>query len=65
MKKLVRSAGYERWKRMMGYVYVGFGAVMIGEVVTRAHAVNEMLPGILLGGAFAALGIVRLRGISR
>lgn len=47
----------------MGYVYIGLGAVMIVEVAMRAHALAEMVPGLLLGGAFMALGFVRLRSM--
>ena len=64
MKKLVRSPGYLRWKRSMGYVYVVFGVLIVGEVVARTHDPGNMLPGMLLGAAFVMLGIIRLRSIS-
>lgn len=48
----------------MGYVYVVFGLLIVGQVVARTHDPGTMLPGLLLGGAFVALGVVRLRSIA-
>ncbi|MDE2570954.1 MAG: hypothetical protein KGM44_00335 [bacterium] len=63
MRKLVRSPGYLRWKRALGYVYIVSGLILIGEVLLRAHSAGEMLPGLLLGGAFTALGVLRVRSL--
>ncbi|HVA36833.1 MAG TPA: hypothetical protein VNJ51_04400 [Candidatus Dormibacteraeota bacterium] len=63
MRRLLRSPGYLRWKRGMGYLYVVVGLVLIGRVVTLTHEPAEMLPGLLLGAAFTALGLVRLRSL--
>ncbi|TAM76993.1 hypothetical protein EPN44_04380 [bacterium] len=64
MRKFVRSPGYLRWKRSMGYVYIVFGVLIVGEVAARTHDPGSMLPGLLLGAAFVMLGIIRLRSIA-
>lgn len=61
MNKLVRSRSYLRWKRRMGYVYVVVGFVLLAQTMMHAHGTAQMTPGLLLGGAFVALGVVRLR----
>ena len=61
MNKLVRSRGYLRWKRRVGYVYVVVGFVLLAQTLMRAHGTAQMTPGLLLGGAFVALGVIRIR----
>jgi hypothetical protein len=61
MKRLVRSKGYARVRFSLGFLYVGFGALIIAQMLRGVGLRFEALPGLVLGAAMIGLGGMRIR----
>jgi hypothetical protein len=61
VKQLTRSTGYARVRFALGFLYCGFGAVIIVQMLHGVGPRFPALPGIVLGAAMIGLGVLRIR----
>jgi hypothetical protein len=56
-----RNPAYVRARGVLGVLYIGLGLIIAVEILHRVGPRFEALPGVVLGVAMIALGIVRIR----
>jgi hypothetical protein len=61
MRRLVRSKGYARVRFALGFLYIGFGALIIAQMLHGVGPRFEAVPGLVLGAAMIGLGALRVR----
>jgi hypothetical protein len=61
VRRVVASAGYARFKLVLGLVYAVIGIAIIAKSIAAVGMSTKLVPSIALGAALIALGIVRLR----
>jgi hypothetical protein len=61
MRRLVRTKGYARVRFSLGFLYIGFGALIIAQMLHGVGLRFEAVPGLALGAAMIGLGVMRIR----
>jgi hypothetical protein len=61
VKRLTQSRGYAVVRGIIGVFFVGFGILIAVQILMKVGLRLEALPGVALGAAMIALGIVRIR----
>jgi hypothetical protein len=56
-----RNLGYERVRFALGFLYAGFGALIIAQMLHLVGLRAEAIPGFALGAAMIGLGVLRVR----
>jgi hypothetical protein len=57
-----RSLGYARVRFALGLLYIGFGILIMGQMVRGSGLHSQAIPGLVLGAAMIGLGFLRVRG---
>jgi hypothetical protein len=61
VRKLVRSAGYQRVRALLGAGFIVLGVVLLYRTVALTGIGTKSIPSFVLGAAMIALGVLRLR----
>jgi len=59
---MIQSPGYARVRFGLGFLYVGFGALILVQMLHGVGPRLEAIPGCVLGVAMIGLGLLRIRG---
>ncbi len=59
MMKFTKSASYGRFKLLNGLLFIALGALVLAQMLHGVGFRLAALPGIVLGFALVALGVVR------
>lgn len=61
MKRIAQSPAIIKARGVAGAFYVAFGIIIAFEILHRTGPTLNALPGVALGAAMFALGILRVR----
>jgi hypothetical protein len=61
VRKLVRSAGYQRVRALLGAGFIVLGVVLLYRTIALTGIGTKSIPSFVLGAAMIALGVLRLR----
>ena len=61
MNPLDRNRGFVRLRGVLGIFYIFLGVVIASQILRQVGVHFEAVPGVVLGLAMIALGVVRIR----